>query len=217
MFKRKCYKLQGFIDHQGVQASSGHYQAFNYSPEKSTWTKFNDNGGGQPTLITVSKKEIEENKKNAYILFYEESTKQEWTKVIGHRKAPVVNITKSNTIKYRLLGGMFPTATTSPQQKQTTSPQHKTNNGMEMDKASNLLQKLSLYDDCNDHWRTSDHEGSWQNQIQEEYADEIQKRKNAEEGEEPLDLVFSRKYNIKYLHHEYRQHHKDHNSIIIWI
>ena len=100
MFKGKCYKLQGFINHRGLKASSGHYEAFNYSKEKNTWTKFNDNGGGQPTLITVYKKEIEENKKNAYILFYEESTKQERTKVIGHKKAPVVQVTKSNITYY---------------------------------------------------------------------------------------------------------------------
>ena len=79
---------------------SGHYQAFSYCSESREVKKFNDNGGGQPTLITVSKKEIEENKKNAYILFYEESTKQEWTKVIGHKKAPVVKVTKSNITYY---------------------------------------------------------------------------------------------------------------------
>ena len=80
MFKEKCYKLQGFITHHGEETMSGHYQAFSYCSESREVKNFNDNGGGQPTLITVSKKEIEENKKNAYILFYEESTKQEVTK-----------------------------------------------------------------------------------------------------------------------------------------
>ena len=79
---------------------SGHYQAFSYCSESREVKNFNDNGGGQPTLITVYKKEIEENKKNAYILFYEESTKQERTKVIGHKKAPVVQVTKSNITYY---------------------------------------------------------------------------------------------------------------------
>ena len=37
------------------------------------------------------------------------------------------------------------------------------------------------------------------------------------DDEEETYSDFSRKYNIKYLHHEYRQHHKDHNSITILI
>ena len=70
-FEERRYRLKSFIVHVGEEMTSGHYRAYSYS-ESRTVREFDDFGHqGIPRFEEVQDDQVQQELKNAYILFYE--------------------------------------------------------------------------------------------------------------------------------------------------